>query len=105
MKGWNWFEQIPKSEEQEYNCIIAEVLEKYGEQKLADLHNSRILNYKKVYGKEINELEAEWKSYVFWKVQIDKQDEAINIYKDSIVPAAKEQKGFLKFFISSISLR
>jgi len=85
--------------------FISFLVEKYGEQKLADLHNSRILNYKKVYGKEINELEAEWKSYVFWKVQIDKQDEAINIYKDSIMPAAKEQKGFLKSFISSISLR
>jgi len=38
---------------------------KYGEQKLADLHNSRTLNYKKVYGKEIKELEVEWISYVF----------------------------------------
>ena len=38
---------------------------KYGEQKLADLHNSRTINYKKVYGKEIKELEVEWKSYVF----------------------------------------
>ena len=26
-------EQIPKSEEQEYNCIMAEMLEKYGEKK------------------------------------------------------------------------
>ena len=31
---------------------------------------------------------------ILGKVQLDKQDEAINIYKESIVPAAKEQKGF-----------
>ncbi len=37
---------------------------KYGEQKLADLHNSSSLNYKKVYGKGIKELEVEWKDYV-----------------------------------------
>ena len=37
---------------------------KYGEQKLADLHNSRTLNYKKVFGKNIKELEVEWKSYI-----------------------------------------
>ena len=37
---------------------------KYGEQKLADLHNSRTLNYKKVFGKKIKELEVDWKRYV-----------------------------------------
>jgi len=37
----------------------------YGEQKLAELHNSRSLNFKEVYGKQIEVLEAEWKSYVF----------------------------------------
>ena len=31
---------------------------------------------------------------ILGKVQLNKQDEAINIYKESIVPAAKEQKGF-----------
>ena len=36
----------------------------YGEQKLAELHNSRSLSFKEVYGKQIEELEAEWKSYV-----------------------------------------
>lgn len=41
------------------------LVEKYGVYKLADLNNSRTLNYEKVYGKEINELEEEWKSYVF----------------------------------------
>ena len=37
---------------------------KYGEKKLSDLHNSESLNYKTVYGKNIKELEVEWKSYV-----------------------------------------
>jgi hypothetical protein len=41
------------------------LVEKYGEQKLADLHNSESLNYKKVYGKNIQELENDWKSYLF----------------------------------------
>jgi len=45
--------------------FISFLVEKYGEQKMADLHNSRTLNYKRVYGKEIYELEAEWKSLVF----------------------------------------
>ena len=31
---------------------------------------------------------------ILGKVKHDKQDEAINIYKKSVVPAAKEQKGF-----------
>ena len=41
------------------------LIEKYGEQKLADLHNSRTLDYKRAYGKEIYDLEAEWQSHVF----------------------------------------
>ena len=45
--------------------FISFLVEKYGEQKLADLHNSRTLNYKRVYGKEIYELEEEWKTHVF----------------------------------------
>jgi len=45
--------------------FISFLVEKYGEQKLANLHNSRTLNYKRVYVKEIYELEAEWKSHVF----------------------------------------
>ena len=32
---------------------------------------------------------------ILGKVQLNKQDEAINIYKKSVVPAAKEQKGFI----------
>jgi len=47
--------------------FISFLVEKYGEQKLADLNNSRTLNYENVYGKEINQLEAEWKSHVFEK--------------------------------------
>jgi heme-degrading monooxygenase HmoA len=31
---------------------------------------------------------------ILGKVKHDKQDEAINIYKKSVVPSAKEQKGF-----------
>ena len=38
---------------------------KYGEQKLTDLHNSWTLNYKKIYGKSIQELETEWRDLVF----------------------------------------
>jgi hypothetical protein len=40
------------------------LLEKYGEQKLSKLHNSWSLNYKKVYGKSMKELEAEWKGFI-----------------------------------------
>ena len=32
---------------------------------------------------------------ILGKVKLGKQDEAINIYKESVVPAAKEQKGFV----------
>jgi heme-degrading monooxygenase HmoA len=31
---------------------------------------------------------------ILGKVKHDKQDEAINIYKESVAPAAKKQKGF-----------
>lgn len=41
------------------------LVEAYGEQKLADLHNSWTLKYKKIYGKNIEELEVEWKKFVF----------------------------------------
>ena len=45
--------------------FISFLVEKYGEQKLADLNNSRALNYKKIYGRDINQLEAEWENHVF----------------------------------------
>jgi len=48
----------------EAGSFIYFLVEKYGEQKLADLHNSRTLNYKKTYGKQLEELEEEWRSYV-----------------------------------------
>lgn len=48
----------------EAGSFINFLVEKYGEQKLADLHNSRTLNYKKVYGKKFTELEKEWRSSV-----------------------------------------
>jgi len=32
---------------------------------------------------------------ILGKVKLDKQDEAINFYQESVVPAAKEQKGFV----------
>ena len=41
------------------------LVEAYGEQKLANLHNSWTLNYKKIYGKNIEELEVEWKKFIF----------------------------------------
>lgn len=49
----------------EAGSFINFLVVKYGEQKLADLHNSWTLNYKKIYGKNIKELEAEWKNFVF----------------------------------------
>lgn len=49
----------------ESGSFINFLVVKYGEQKLADLHNSWTLNYKKIYGKNNKELEAEWKNFVF----------------------------------------
>jgi len=48
----------------EAGSFINFLVVKYGEQKLAELHNSMSLNYKQVYGKEIEKLEVEWKNYV-----------------------------------------
>lgn len=36
----------------------------HGGQKLQDLYDSRTLNYKKIYGKNLKELEADWLTYV-----------------------------------------
>jgi heme-degrading monooxygenase HmoA len=38
---------------------------------------------------------------ILGKVKLDKQDEAIKIYKESVEPAAKEQKGFKKSHLLS----
>ena len=51
----------------EAGSFINFLIEKYGEKKLADLHNSKSLNYKEIYGKEIEKLEIEWKVYVLGK--------------------------------------
>lgn len=42
--------------------------EVYGEHKLQDFYNSRSLDYEKVYGKNIKELEAEWLNYAFKEI-------------------------------------
>ena len=48
----------------EAGSFINFLIVKYGEQKLAELHNSKSLNYMEVYGKEIEELEIDWKGHV-----------------------------------------
>jgi hypothetical protein len=48
----------------EAGSFIKFLVEKYGEQKLGALNNSNTLDYEKIYGKELNELEEEWKNYV-----------------------------------------
>ena len=63
------FEQVGTEQRRlayiEAGSFINFLVVNYGEQKLAELHNSRSLNFKEVFGKKIEELEAEWKSYVF----------------------------------------
>ena len=49
--------------------FISFLVEQYGGKKLAELNNSMALSYKKVYGKDINQLEAEWKNHVFEEKQ------------------------------------
>jgi hypothetical protein len=39
----------------------------FGEKKLVELHNSRLIDYKTVYGKDIKELGIEWKNNVLKK--------------------------------------
>lgn len=51
----------------EAGSFINFLVEKYGEKKLAALNNSSSLNYKIIYGKEINALEAEWKNHILRK--------------------------------------
>lgn len=41
------------------------LVEKYGEQKLAELHNSRTLDFYMVFGKQLADLEKEWRNFVF----------------------------------------
>jgi hypothetical protein len=66
----NLFRQI-KSENRkiayiEAGSFISFLYEIYGAQKFKDLYNSRLpVNYERIYGKNINELETEWLNYVF----------------------------------------
>ena len=48
----------------EAGSFITFLVVKYGEKKLAEMHNSGSLSYKDVYEKEIEALEIEWKNYV-----------------------------------------
>lgn len=48
----------------EAGSFIRFLVEEYGEEKLAELHNSRFLDYEKVYGKKIDALASEWRSSV-----------------------------------------
>ena len=48
----------------EAGSFINFLIEKYGEYRLGILNNSNTLDYEKVYGKKLNELEEEWKKYV-----------------------------------------
>ena len=48
----------------EAGSFIGFLVNTYGEEKLAELHNSPSLDYKTVYGRDIEELAAQWRSYV-----------------------------------------
>ncbi|MDX1775952.1 MAG: hypothetical protein R3297_05175 [Desulfobulbales bacterium] len=50
--------------------FIRFLVEQYGERKLADLHNSRTLDFGKVYGKKLVDLENEWQNFVFAGLQV-----------------------------------
>jgi len=41
------------------------LIQTYGEQKVRALHNSLSLDYEKVYGKNLGELEKEWRKHLF----------------------------------------
>jgi len=48
----------------EAGSFIRFLVAEYGEAKLAELHNSRHLDYEKVYGKKVDVLSSEWRSRV-----------------------------------------
>lgn len=48
----------------EAGSFISFLVARYGEDKLAELHNSYSLQYDRIYGRDVGELEAEWKRYV-----------------------------------------
>ncbi len=71
------FEQIGTEQRRmaymEAGSFINFLVVRYGEQKLAELNNSSSLNYKKIYGKKIDELAAEWESYVLGNLPTKKE--------------------------------
>jgi hypothetical protein len=70
----NIFEQVGSERRRiayiQAGSFISFLVEKYGEQKLADLHNSRTLDFSKVYGKQLIDLEKEWQKFVFVSPQV-----------------------------------
>lgn len=57
--------------------FIKFLYEKYGEHKLRDIYHSRNLDYEKVYGKSIQELESDWLNYVFIEQQALSPNETV----------------------------
>jgi len=51
----------------EAGSFINYLVVKFGEKKLTDLSKSSSLNYKHIYGKTFEELETDWKNFVFGK--------------------------------------
>ena len=49
----------------EAGSFFSFLIQTYGEQKLRMLHNSLNLDYEKVYGRNLKELEKEWKNHLF----------------------------------------
>lgn len=48
----------------EAGSFIRFLVNTYGEERLAELHNSSFLDFKTVYGSDLEELAAQWRSYV-----------------------------------------
>ena len=63
------FEQVGTEERRlayiEAGSFINYLVAKFGVKKLADLNKSSLLNYKYIYGKSFEELETDWKNFVF----------------------------------------
>jgi len=70
----NIFEQVGSERRRiayiQAGSFIGFLVEKYGEQKLAELHNSRTLDFSKVFGKQLIDLEKEWRKFVFVSPQV-----------------------------------
>lgn len=65
----NIFRQVGNKERKiaylEAGSFINYLVETYGEEKLKGLYNTHDLNYEKIYGLSIDELEIEWKKHIF----------------------------------------